>query len=412
MILIPMGVRHPRASAFAMKPLIFHLLLSITCAISTTTQGQTASRASEIRAHLSRGEAALRANNPATAEAEFRDALAIDPRNAEANSNLGVLEYGRGDYPHACENFRKAFTVQPSLIKAEALLGLCERRIGEPAAAKHLENSFAELQDAKLRTQVGIELVGIYYASGETERAVAVTQKLVDLNPEDPNLLYAAQRLYNELADATLNKLAIVAPNSARMQQVMAERLINAGDLEPAIHHYQKALELDPHLPGIRYELAQAILETSRFDASIQAAAIKQAEEAQRLEGDNANLECLLARIASLENDDARAHEHYRQALTLDPGNAEAQVGLARMLMATSDFREAKKLLQMAVDSDPLNNTAHYRLAMVDKKLGLEAEAQKEARLAQEIKAARDNVQRLYLEMHKQSPPQAGGNEE
>ena len=395
-----------------MKSPIFHLLLSLTCAISFTAQGQTASKASEVRAHLSRGEAALRANNPATAEGEFRQALVLDPRNAEANSNLGVLQYARGDYRQACESFGKALSAQPSLSKAQALLGLCERRIGDPAAAKHLENSFAKLQDAKLQTQVGIELVGIYYASGETERAVAVTQKLVDLNPEDPNLLYAAQRLYNELADSTLNKLAIVAPNSARMQQVMAERLINAGDLDKAIVHYKKALELDPHLPGIRYELAEAILETSRFDANAQAAAVAQAEEAQRLEGDNANLECLLARIASLKNDDPSANQHYRQALTLDPGNTDAQVGLARMLMATSNFREAKKLLEMAVDSDPLNHTAHYRLAVVDQKLGLAAEAQKETRLSEEIKATRDNVDRLYLEMHKQSPPQAGGQEE
>ena len=39
-----------------------------------------------------------------------------------------------------------------------------------------------------------------------------------------------AQRLYSELADDTLNKLAVVAPGSARMQQVIAERLVNGGD--------------------------------------------------------------------------------------------------------------------------------------------------------------------------------------
>src|SRR5215472_18070297 len=294
MILVPMSVRHAQASAFDMKPLRFRLLLLITCAISCSMQGQTASQASKVRAHLSRGEAALRANNPTAAEGEFRDALAIDPRNAEANSNLGVLEYARGDYRHACENFREALTRQPSLIKAEALLGLCETKIGDQAAAKHLEDSFEKLQDAKLRTQVGLELVGMYYASGETERAVAVTQKLVDLNPEDPDLLYAAQRLYNELADATLNKLAIVAPNSARMQQVIAERLINAGDLDDAIMHYRKALELDPHLNGVHYELAQAVLESSRFDATKQATTKSEIEAAKNAEGNSASVECLL----------------------------------------------------------------------------------------------------------------------
>jgi Flp pilus assembly protein TadD len=394
-----------------MKPLIAYLSLLIISAICAA-QGQSTSKPSQLQVHLSRAEAALRANDTGTAEREFREVLSLDPGNAEANANLGILAYARRDYESASGDFRKALTAQPTLVNAEALLGLSERRTGDPAATKHLENSFSKLQDTNLRTQVGMELVGIYYAGAETELAVAVTQKLVDINPEDPDVLYAAQRLYNELADATLNKLAIIAPNSARMQQVIAERLINAGDLPSAIDHYTQALQLNPHLPGIRYELAQAILESSRFDSKTQAAAIQKAEEAQRLEGDTANLECLLARIAALENNESEADDHYRRALKIDPGNAEAQVGLARMLTASNHFAEARKLLEMAIDSDPLNNTAHYRLAMVDKKLGLEDEAQKEARLAQEIKTTRDNVQRLYLEMHKQTPPEPPGQEE
>jgi len=396
---------------FSMKSLITYLSLLVISAICSA-QGQATSKPSEVHAHLSRAEAALRANDTSTAEREFRAVLSVDPGNAEANANLGILAYARGDYESARGDLRKALTTQPTLVKAEALLGLSERRTGDPAATKHLENSFAKLQDPKLETQVGMELVGIYYAEGETERAVSVTQKLVDINPEDPDVLYAAQRLYNELADATLSKLAIIAPNSARMQQVIAERLINAGDLQSAIAHYQQALQLNPRLPGIRYELAQAILESSRFDAKTQAAAVAKAEEAQQLEGDTASLECLLARVASLENNESQANDHYRQALKLDPGNTEAQIGLARMLVATNHLAEARKLLQMAIDSDPLNNTAHYRLAMVDKKLGFEDEAQKEARLSREIKTTRDNVQRLYLEMHKQTPPEPAGQEE
>ena len=395
----------------AMKPFTAYLSLFVISLICPA-QGQSTSKPSEVRAYLSRAEAALRANDTSTAEREFRAVLSLDPGNAEANANLGILAYARRDYESARGDFRKALDTQPTLVKAEALLGLCERRTGDPTATKHLENSFSKLQDTKLRTQVGMELVGIYYAAGESEHAVAVTQKLVDSNPEDPDVLYAAQRLYNELADATLSKLAIIAPNSARMQQVIAERLINAGDLPSAIDHYQQALQLNPHLPGIRYELAQAILESSRFDSKTQAAATLKAEEAQRLEGDTASLECLLARVASLGNNESEANDHYRQALKLDPGNTEAQIGLARMLMATNQFAEARKLLEMAIDSDPLNNTAHYRLAMVDKKLGLENEAQKEARLAREIKTTRDNVQRLYLEMHKQTPPEPAGQEE
>lgn len=360
-------------------------------------------KSSEVQTHLRRAEAALRSNDTQTAEREFRAVVNLDPKNAEAHTNLGVLAFQSGDCVSAAEEFRQALAARPSLPQAQALLGVCQRRAGDPNAEQLLESSFSRLKDPKLRTRVGLELVGIYYGEGNVEKAVSVTQTLVELNPEDPDILYTAQRLYNELADDTLNKLAIVSPNSARMQQVIAERLINAGDLDSAIAHYRKALELDANLRGIRYELAEAILEKSRLDPQSQQAAKAEIEEAQRIEGNSANLECEFARIAVLENDLAQANAHYATAFKLDSANAEAQLGLGRVLAMMDKPQEARKYLQMAVESDPLNHTAHYRLAMLDRKLGFEDEAKKEAKLAQEIKATKDNVERLYVQMHKQT---------
>lgn len=379
------------------------ILLSAVLVSSGQTHAQAAAASPAVRTHLRRAEAALRTNDTATAERELRAVLALSPANAEANTNLGILALSRGEFQSACGDFRKAHAAEPSLAQAEALLGICERRLGDASATKHLEHSFARIEDPKLQTQAGMELVGIYYAEGNPERAVAITQKLVELNPEDPDILYTAQRLYNELADATLNKLAIVAPGSARMQQVIAEHLINAGDLPSAIQHYQKALEIEPSLHGVRYELAQAILETSQFDSKTQQAAIAMATEAARVEGNSANLACLLARIALLQDDESRASALYREAIGLDPDSTEAQAGMGRVLMSQDKPAEARKYLLMAIGSDPLNSAAHYRLLLADRKLGLHDEAQKEAKLVQEIKATRDNVEKLYRQMHKQS---------
>jgi len=378
-------------------------LLIFLCTVCAFAHSQTSSKSAEVQSHIGQAEAALRSNDMQTAERELRAVLDLDPNNAEAHTNLGVLAFQRGECSSAAVEFRKVLAIQPSLPQAEALLGICQRRAGDPQAEKLLESSFSKLRDTKLRTRVVLELVAIYYSEGDVEKAVSVTQTLVQLNPEDPDILYTAQRLYNELADETLNKLAIVAPNSARMQQVVAERLINAGDLDLAIAHYRKARELDPNLRGIRYELAEAILEKSRLDPQNQQAAKAEIEEAQRVEGNSANLECQLARIAVLENDLTQANAHYASAFKLAPTNAEAQLGLGRVLAMMGKPQEARKYLQMAVESDPLNHTAHYRLAMLDRKLGFEDEAKREAKLAQQIKATKDNVERLYVQMHKQT---------
>ena len=364
----------------------------------------------EANQHLSRAEAALRAKDPNTAAQEFHSVLLLDPNNAEAHANLGILEFARGDCRSAAGDLQKALAQRPTLTQAEALLGLCATRSGDPAGRKWLEDSFPKLRDPKLRTRVGMELIGLLYGDGNIERAVVVIQKLIELDPENPDILYTAQRLYDDLADTTLNKLAIVAPGSARMQQVIAERLINAGDLESAITHYRKALELDPHLSGVRYELAEAILQSSRLNPQTQAAAKREIEEAQQTEGDSASLECLLGNIAYSSNDLPEANLHYRQALRLTPGNTEALVGLGRVLMEMDQPQEARKYLQMAIVGDPLNRVAHYRLAMADRKLGLEDEARKEALLSKEIKTTMDNVERLYVQMHKQS--KSKGDEE
>jgi tetratricopeptide (TPR) repeat protein len=123
------------------------------------------------------------------------------------------------------------------------------------------------LSDKNLQIQDGIG-IGQYLLPAGKPRSRRFRDAVArGLDPDNIEILYMAQRVYSDLADDTLNKLAILAPGSARMQQVIAERLINGGDLKGATEHYRKALEIDPHLPGVHYELAEAILESAPGDS-------------------------------------------------------------------------------------------------------------------------------------------------
>ncbi len=360
--------------------------------------------AATVHDHLLKAAEYLRANDADGAVKEFDAVLALDPGNAEANANLGVIAFFRRDYRTASAYLRKALAADPSLTKTEALLGICERRLGQSSAQALLEKSFSGLKDKTLRVQLGLELANLYYQQGNLDRAASTMQSLVDLDPDNVETLYMAQRVYSELADGTLAKLAIIAPGSARMQQVIAERLINGGDLKGATAHYRKALEIDPRLAGVRYELAEAIFEGAPNDASVQAAAEAELEGAMKSDGDSAGVECLFARIALRRNDQDGAYQHYGRALALDPGNAEAQLGLGRLLAAMDKPREALRYLRMAVQSDPLNDEAHYRLATVCRSLELKDESEKEFRLFREIKESREHLRALYGQMNMKPP--------
>jgi tetratricopeptide (TPR) repeat protein len=312
-----------------------------------------------------------------------------------------VIAFLQGDYQTASKNLRSALAVQPGLIKAQALLGICEKRLGDPDARTLLEKTFPKLQEKPLRMQVGMELAGLYDQQGDLAATAAVMRSLVELDPDNADVLFMAQRVYSELADETLNKLAVVAPGSARMQQVIAERLINEGDVSGAVEHYRKALEIDARLPGVHYELAEAVLEASPSDAQAQAEAKREVDSAGTMEGDSAKIQCLLGRIALLQSDKDQAFAHYSRAYQLNPADVDAQMGLAKVLVIMEKPQEAMKYLRMAVQADPLNGEAHYRLATAYRKAGRTDEATKELRLFQEIKETKERVKELYKQMNR-----------
>jgi tetratricopeptide (TPR) repeat protein len=379
---------------------IFIVCLLVHAGAQVQSSKTAETKTTEIRSRLRTAEEELKSNNAEASEKDFRAVLALDSRNAEAHVYLGLIAMSRGDCRAASQDFREALAVQPSLIKAKALLGICGRRLGDSSAKALLQSSFLKLTDVKLRTQVGMELIGLYHQQGDSEHAISVVQKLVDINPDNADILYSAQRLYRELADDTMNKLAMLAPGSARMQQVIAENLINQNDLKDAIEHYRKALQINPLLPGVHFELGEAILESARADTDAEAQAQKEFETAVAVDGDSAKTECEFGSIALLQSKQDQAFAHYQRAYQLDPNEIQAQMGLAKMLLQEKP-QEAVKYLRMAVQSDPLNGSAHYQLAQAYRRLQMTDAAQKEMHLFQEIKTAKDQVEALYHQMNR-----------
>jgi tetratricopeptide (TPR) repeat protein len=386
------------------RPLV-SLLTLLAGALAGMTAQTGASHVAEIHDHLRRAGEYLKANDPNSAVKEFDGVLALDPKNAEANANLGVIAFSQRDYRTASQYLRKALAADPTLVKAQALLGICEKRLGDPSARALLGKSFAKLKDKPLRLQVGLELASLYDQQGEPGGTASVMQSLVDLDPDNVDVLFMAQRVYSELADDTLNKLAVIAPGSARMQQVIAERLVNGGDLPHAIEHYKKALQIDPRVPGVRFELGEAILQASPHDPATQAEAARDFEAAET-EGDTAKAECGLGGIALSQSDLDGAFTHYQRAYKLNPNEVEAQLGLAKILMMQQKPQKAINYLRAAIEADPLNGEAHYRLATAYKRLQMDDQAQKEMHLFQEIKKTKDQVEDLYHQMNIQHKAQ------
>jgi tetratricopeptide (TPR) repeat protein len=368
---------------------------------SASAQKPPAADMSEVRAHLVSGEAELKANHLDRALAEFDAALKLDSRNPEANVDAGFLGLMRGDCDHAEQNFRVALERAPGSADAKGLLGVCEKRKGDNDALSLLQTGFEGIKDPKLRTVVGVELADYLYGRNDNEHAVPILQTLIALNPDNTDLLFFAQHVYQDMADDTLNRLALIAPNSARMQQAIAEHLVNNGDLQNAIEHYRKALSIDPYLPGADLEMGEAILQVGH-DANSLAAARQEFQKAIQIDGRGPQVECSLARILNIEGQNEKALAGYQRAHAMNPSNVEALMGIARILLDQDKPDEAIPYLQKILDGDPLNADARYQFARALKSTNKTDEAKEQLRIFKEISESRNKIIDLYRQMNKQ----------
>jgi tetratricopeptide (TPR) repeat protein len=171
----------------------------------------------QIAAHSLKAQEYLKENKPELAVPEFKALVALEPNNVDARGNLGVLLFFQGAYADAIPHLRAALKLQPSLWKIQALLGMAEKRTGNvDGALGDLETAFPKLTEQKIRVETGMELIEIYSKSGELEKAAVTVGVLRELEPTNVEIIYAAYRVYSDLADESklsLSEVGASPPN-------------------------------------------------------------------------------------------------------------------------------------------------------------------------------------------------------
>ena len=355
-------------------------------------------RQQQIASHARQAAEDLKENRPDLAVPEFRAIVALDPDNVDARGNLGVLLYFQGAYSEAIPELRAALQQRPTLWKIQALLGIAEKRTGDVSAARNdLETAFPNVQDTKIKIDTGMELIDIYSATGDLDKASATVNVLRKLAPTNEAVLYAAYRIYSDLTNESLLSLSVVAPNSARFHQALAHELAKRGKTEDAIQNYREALKLDPQLPGIHFELAEMLSTLATPDSLAEAE--REYQAALAANPDDEQSECRLGDIALRRNDVKEAYDRYFKAVQLQPGDPDANIGLAKVLMTMNQPQKALPLLQHAIQLDPTSAVAHFRLSAVYRELGRPDDAKHEIEEYQKYKAMKEKLEQIYREM-------------
>ncbi len=375
------------------KDCLTTLILMVLPAALCLSQS-VSNRETPLDLHTRLAQQYLREGQPELAIPELQKVVALDPENADAHGNLGVLLYFRNDYAAAIPQLRSALKLQPELWKIQALLGMSESRMGQESEGREdLEGAFPHLTDEKIKILVGNSLIDSYASTGDLNQAAMVVSELLKLEPTNTSLLYTSYRLHSDIADESILTLAMTAPDSAQMHQIMAHELLRQGNTAAAIANDREALKLDPTLPGLHYELAEMLYASSNPDIQQAEAEYKQAFA---IDPHDAKSELRLGEIAVKRGDVKEAYADDSRALAIQPNSSRANADLAKVLILMNHPHRAQQLLVKAIQIDPSNFEAHYRLGALYRREGRIDDAKREVAEYKKYKDLKDALGKTF----------------
>ena len=199
------------------------------------------------------------------------------------------------------------------------------------------------------------------------------------------------------LLNRAILTLALAAPDSAQMHQVMARELQRHGETAAAIANYREAINIDPKVPGLHAELGDLLYYST--DESLKAGAQAEFEAAVAQNPNDERSILSLGMIAAEKSDLKTAYTDDSRAVQLDPHDTDACTELAKVLILMNERGKAEQMLQRAVQADPSNYVAHFRLAGLYRQQGKIDDAKKQIAEYQKYRKMKDNLQKIFEDM-------------
>ncbi|MBI3567321.1 MAG: tetratricopeptide repeat protein [Gemmatimonadetes bacterium] len=292
----------------------------------------------------------------------------IDPSDAGAHNNLGVLYYNKGLYEEAVAAFTKALELDPKMQVAQRNLEVAYFSTGfyDSRVALLRDRLRLRVDDREARWELG----RAYALLGHTEEAIAEFTALLRHHPGDIAAIVQlglAEKANGSLGDAQrwFEEALKADPSSSVTHFYLGEVLYNQGRAEEALHALLRAVELNPENPDAHFLLGFVYGELGRHEEA-------RAESARAVQ-----LNPTLSRAqANLSIDQYSEHKY----AALLPGHQE---------------RRANRMMQVAEGE----GLAHYTLGLAYRQKGYLAEAEREYRLALDRGEDRGLVQQAMAEL-------------
>jgi cellulose synthase operon protein C len=311
----------------------------------------------------------------------------INPQDAGAHNNLGVVYYNKGLYEDAIAHFERALELDPRMQVAERNLQICYFGTG------HLEELTSALRQrlavAPADEAARSELARTLFNSGDAAGSIAELSELLKTRPADADI-------HRRIARAELKR----------------------GDTGAALDALRRAEQLDPQDARVQFMLGEVL-----YHRGLVLEALDPLERAIKLDPELADAYHLIAFVYGDRGETEKAQRMSRRAAELNPSYERTEAGLSLDSYSTARYEEligSRSGGQQPAVSEG-GELAHYTLGLAFRQKALYDEALREFRLATErgedpllvqqaeaemllLRGASGAAQELYVELIRQEP--------
>jgi len=343
--------------------------------------------------------------NTQGALASFRTALKISPDYLPALEAAAQIEYDAGS-KGAVPLLEHVLRLRPDDTTSHAMLAVLAYRQGDCATAvEHFEKGGPLMSSQPAALQ---EHAACLLKLKQFDRAIAVLQAALNLNPEDRRArsqLASTQLMADQPKDAvaTLEPLLKIDPPDAKLLRLAASAYEATGDTPEAVRVLREAIVSDPRNTDLYLDFATLSMDHQSFQVGVDMinSGLKLQPAAARLYVARGVLYVQMARYDEAEADFERAN-------LLDPANSLGSVAQGLQAVQSNDPDRALTTIRAKLAKKPTDPYLWYLQADVLAQKGSDPgsvdfetalrSAKKAVALQPSFSAAHDVLAKLYLQ--------------
>lgn len=338
---------------------VLPLILSLIAALFVLGACTTPEKAKAN--HVARGQELLKEKKFQEAALEFRSALQIDDKLAEAHWGLANAYEGLQRYQEAFEEMRVTASLDPNHLDVRVKLGNyylvgAKKSAAAMSEAERLAKEVLEKDPNHIEGH--ILMGGVLYAQEKKQEALAELNRAIEIDPKRVESYLSLARFHvmtQDLAraEATYQRAISVSGGSALAHYEYGKFLVGANRVDEAEAAFQKAVQVEPNNRDARFIIASFYLVNKRLDKAEEAYQALAEIDKDKPEGRSV-LGDFYSSVGRLDE----AITIYKEVLAKSPDYTQAHYRLAEIMLNRGDIAGARNEVETVLKADAKDRQA------------------------------------------------------